>query len=407
MQVIQGSNAGGRIGAALGAGLQQLAQNKLEQVQRHHEKAQASQVFEPYFGKGVSNLLASVSPEERKVLLQNPEALYQLGQRMSQQQGMAQQQGQGQEGALAALMAGQEQQAPQQLRGADVLGGLMGDQSISPFIRQALGNTQVNLPNEQQGFQPQAAQQQVAQQPQPALGDQEKARLLGEAFTSPHERREREKLELQKKDIGRKASKEVRDYLKPYEDKVIAAKKNIRDYDLLIKLAEGGDLRSGRAYQLLSKIGLEDFNVNDATQVAKKLSARLAQNSQTAFGPGARITNYLEKTFQGSLPSLWNTPEGIIKISKINKLVDEGAELEQDIRRDILKANNWEIPPDIDAQVRDRFAPIDERLTSEAERIALAGNKRTVDKIPASYTGRVKEPSGKIVHYKDGKKVNG
>jgi hypothetical protein len=393
MQVISDTNAGGRIGSALGTGLQQLAHNKLEQVMKQYEKAQSAQAFAPYYGQGIANLLSNVTPEERKVLLQNPDALLQLSQLVSQQQGNPQA-----GGGLAALQEQAQPQAPQQLRGADVLGGALNDSSISPFIRQALANTQVQSPNEAMGAQPQAAQQQPAQpQGQPSV-DRERARLLGEAFTSPHERREKEKLQLKKSDVARKASKEVRDYLKPGDDKVIAAKKNIRDYDLLIKLAEEGDLRSGRAYQLLSKIGLEDFNVNDATQVAKKLSARLAQNSQTAFGPGARITNYLEKTFQGSLPSLWNTPEGIIKISKLNKLVDEGAELEQNIRRDILKENNWEIPPDVEAQVRERFSPIDQRLTSEAERIALSGSgKRFVDKIPAGYKGRVRDTkTGKI-----------
>jgi len=405
MQVIADSSAGGRLGAALGTGLQELARNKLEHVQSQHAKAQSAQAYKPYFGQGISNLLANVSPEERKVLLQNPEALMKLSQLFEQQQGQQGQQGpmqqeeQQQQGGMGAL----QQQAPN-LNAADFLG-----QNTNPLMRQALSQAQVSpealmsmLQQQQQGGQQQQAspQQQPQQVPQQQSNfDQEKARLLGEAFTSPHERREKEKLELKKSDIGRKNNKEVREYLKPGDEKVLAARKNIRDYDLLEKLAKTGQLRSGGAYQLLSKVGLEDFNVNNATQVAKKLSQRLAQNASTAFGPGARITNYLEKTFQGSLPSLWNTAEGIIRISQINKLVDQGIELEQNIRRDLIKENKGEIPGDIEAQVRERFNPIDEQLAQQAEKIALAGANRTVDKIPAGYKGRVRDTkTGKIIN---------
>ncbi len=410
MQVIADSTAGGRLGAALGTGLQELARNKLEHVQGQHAKALSTQAYAPYFGQGISNLLANVSPEERKVLLQNPKALLELKQLFDQQQGQGGQQGgmgpvipedNQQQGGMGAL----QQQAPN-LSAADLLTG----QNVNPLMRQALSQAQISPEALVQMLQSQGGQQGPAQaptqapnqqmqpNPQQSNFEQEKARILSDVFTSPHERRESEKLDLKKSDIKRKNSKEVREYLKPGEDRVTAAKKNIRDYTLLEELAKTGKLRSGATYQLLSKLGLEDFNVNDETQVAKKLGSRLAQNSQSAF-PGSRITNFLEKTFQGSIASLWNTPEGIIKISRLNRLVDEGAEVEQKMRTDLLKENNWEIPPDIDSQVRERFAPVDEEMTRRAEAIALAGNRRTVDKIPAGYKGRVRDTkTGKIVN---------
>ncbi len=410
MQVIQDSTAGGRLGAALGTGLQQLAHNKLQQVQKQH-------AFAPLFGDKLSNFISNLDPKTQKVLLQNPEILIQLKNRIEQEGQQSSPSGEMQQAEDQSGMEALQQQAPN-MSASDLLTG----QNVNPLMRQALSQAQISPEAIMQMLQSQGGQQQAQPMapsqpqvsPQQPSANQDKSNLLREAFTSPASRAaqerldiQREALDLKRSDVGRKNNKEVREYLKPGDEKVLAARKNIRDYDLLEKLAKTGELRSGGAYQLLSKIGLEDFNVNNATQVAKKLSQRLAQNASTAFGPGARITNYLEKTFQGSLPSLWNTAEGIIRIAQINKLVDQGIEQEQNIRRDLIRENKGEIPGDIEAQVRERFSPIDDSLAQQAEKIALEGtNKRMVDKVPSNYTGRAKE-NGKIVHYKDGKKVNG
>ncbi len=137
MQVIADTNAGGRLGAALGTGLQELARNKLEHVQAQHAKAQSAQAYAPYFGQGISNLLANVSPEERKVLLQNPKALLELRQLFDQQQQQGQQEPMQQEQQQGGMEAIQQQQP--NLNAAD----LLTSQNVNPLMRQALSQAQI------------------------------------------------------------------------------------------------------------------------------------------------------------------------------------------------------------------------------------------------------------------------
>jgi len=236
--------------------------------------------------------------------------------------------------------------------------------------------------------------------PETTQDTDENTKIIEQLFTSPHERREQEKLDLKKQDIGRKNAKEIREYLAPGYEKSEKLKANIRDYDALEKLAKQGNLRSGAVQQLLSKVGLEDLGANYSTQLANKIIARLAQNAGTAFGTNARITNYLERTFQRSIASLWNTKEGIIGISQINKLADQVGIKEQEIRRNIIKENKGVIPDDIEGEVQERLEPVRKKLEDQAMDVVLSLDpSRTVDKIPEGYKGRVRDTvTGKIIN---------
>lgn len=150
-------------------------------------------------------------------------------------------------------------------------------------------------------------------------------------------------------------SKSAREWANNYLEKASASKANIRDYDLLIKQAESGKLRAGTKQQLLSKIGLGEFNQPYENELANKLIARLAQNVGSAFGTG-RLTNFLEATFQKSLPSLWNTAQGIITISRLNKAADEANILRAQAAREILQENGGRVPFDADFQIEERTA---------------------------------------------------
>jgi hypothetical protein len=397
MQVIADSSAGGRLGAALGTGLQQLAQSKLEHVKQQH----ARESYSKFFGPSATSLITNSPPEIQKVLLQNPIALRELGQLIDQQQAQSTQQQP--EGGMQAL----QQQQPN-FNAADFL----TNQNVNPLMRQALSQSQIS-PEALIGLLGQQGQQQ-AEQPgqqgqgnfqaqsnaQPSNFEAEKSRLLGEAFTSPHARIEQEKLNIQKEAHELKGNKDVRDYLAPYHKQVQASEDNIRDYKLLENLARKGNLRSGTTYQLLSKLGLEDFGLNYSSQLANKLIGRLAQNAQSAFGPGTRVTNYLERVFQRSLPSLWNTPEGIIGISKLNSLADQANIEEYELRDRIINENKGKVPGNIEGQARERMKPIRERLENEAMDIitGLDTAKRGNELRPKGYKGRVLDNvTGKII----------
>jgi hypothetical protein len=201
----------------------------------------------------------------------------------------------------------------------------------------------------------------------------------------------------------RGASKDVRDFSAPYREKAEASANNIRDYDTLISLAKQGKLRAGNTQQILDKIGLGGLNRNFDTQLADKLIARLAQNSRTAFGTGSRITNYLEGVFQKSLPSLWNTPEGIIAISEINKRADQVNVLKDNIRKDLLKKWNGKIPGNGDDLVDELAKPEQERLEKEALDIAtraVQSTSKVFDELPSA-----SQFSGKRIRDKDTGKI--
>lgn len=89
MQVINDTNIGGRLGAALGSGLQQLAQNKIQALQ--NQQYQQSLASIPGMNPQMAQLLTNLSPEERKQVWPNIGSLMQLYSAQGQQQAPGQQ----------------------------------------------------------------------------------------------------------------------------------------------------------------------------------------------------------------------------------------------------------------------------------------------------------------------------
>jgi len=332
MQAIFDTNAGGRLGAALGTGLSQLAQHKLDDITKKYDQQQQRSQFvqgvAPQVGEDIANFLFNLSPKEREIALSNPSFLMQLNQQPGQQ---------GQMGGMAAL--GAQQQPQQQIAG-----------------------------------QSQGGQQQQQMTP-------ERAQLFKDIFTSPHEKRETEKLDLKKQQIESQVNKDAREFSRPYIERANKAKANIRDYTQLIEDARSGELRSGNTYQLLKKLGLEDFGRNTTTERAAKLIARLAQNVSGIFGTNSKITNFLEQTFQRSLPSLINTPEGIEAISIINMASDEGEIVKNNIRKELIRKNGGRLTAEIEDEIEQAAEPliraIEEKAFRDAENITRSKTKTT------------------------------
>lgn len=205
----------------------------------------------------------------------------------------------------------------------------------------------------------------------------------------------------------RELSKEAREFSKPYREGAHAARNNIRDYDVLIDAAKKGDIRSPNTHAALDALGLAGFNRSLSTQLAEKITARLSQNARVAFGTGTRLTNFLEQTYQRSLPSLWNTKEGIIAISEINKRADEALIVKDNARKEILDQTNGRLPHNIEDQIDARAKPKIDQLETEAFKIAqdaVANSSQKgkhkfveVQKIPADYYGEVETPNGSII----------
>ncbi len=391
MQVIQDTNAGGRFGEILGSGLNQLAQHKLGHLTQQYEREQTRKGLANYLGDDTANFLINLSPKEREHALSNLGSLLQLNQQPGQQQmgGMAalgnQQQPQQQE---------PQQQVMQQLQ--EAIKNRFTNQTVGQRPQEEQGSLLSGLVSEPQGVLRGAQQQPSMQAPeaqkQPQQKQQmtpERIKLIEDIFTSPHEKREREKLELQKRKVSSQENKEIREFSAPYRESARKAEASIRDYQQLLHDARSGELRSGNMYQLLKHLGWEEFGRNTTTEMAEKVIARLSQNVSGKFGTNARLTNFLEQTFQRSLPTLKNTPEGIQIIAASNMAMEEADIVRNNIRKDVLE--QYGLTDQTEDIIEELAAPIIQKIDQDATEYAeslLSGkdsNKEFDDLPPAKY----------------------
>lgn len=373
-------------GTGLSQGLESLAQNKLAEMQKSRQIKELS----PYLGEDVAKLLLGLPKDIQKTAFENIGDIAALVQSQKQPRGSRQT-----ETGLGALMPqeAQTRNAPQLKTpsSGDILAALSMGKQISPFA---------GLEQESQPLAPQRTEQPLQEAP-----EQEES-LLQKAFTPKHQKIEQRKLGIQEETLASKNSKEAREFSKPYLERANAARNNIRDYNILIKAAQNGNLRAGNTQQILSRLGLEDFNRDLTTEIAGKTIARLAQNVSGAFGTNSRLTNFLEQTFQRSLPTLWNTPQGIVVISTLNKLADEGNIIKDDIRKQIIRENKGRIPFDADDQVLERAQPQLDKLEEEA--INIASNPPSINK-RFEQAPKASDYPGRRLQFPDGtiKKSNG
>ncbi len=325
MQAIFDTNAGGRLGEALGTGLNQLAQHKLSQLSKQYEiqsqKSQFAQGLAPILGQDTANFLSNLSPDERKYALQNLGSLMQLNQQPGQQP---------------------QQQMPGQ-------------------------------PQEQQQMAP------------------ERAKLLQDIFTSPQEKREREKLDLAKRQLALKETKPYIDTLKNQEK---AAKEGNLRLQRMKNLIENGKLPNAALWSFLTKIEDIGAGVGAAAGAAlgsfipgigtaaggiagaltspfagavkswirsgspdveefEKLSTDFVKNAKQYFG--SRITDRDLITFMQTIPTLMQTDAGKKKVIANLSALNELTEIESKAARSIIRQNHGVPPIDIEQQVKDKI----------------------------------------------------
>lgn len=316
MQSIFDTNAGGRLGAALGTGLNQLAQHKLSQLSKQYEaqteRSQFAQGIAPLLGSDTANFLSNLGPDERKYALQNISALMQLNQQPGQQQGN-----------LEALQQPDQQQQPQQ------------------------------------------QEQQQNQQLTP-----ERSKLLQDIFTSPQEKREREKLDLAKRQANLKETK-------PYVDELKSKEKAAKEADLRLKrmetLIDKGNLPNAALWSALSKLehapfvsgltapiaelikgGVKWYSGNPADiEEFDKLSSEFVKNAKQYFG--SRITQKEVELFMQTVPTLASTDAGKKKLIENIRSLNELSSIEAKAARSIIRANHGIPPIDIEQQVQDKI----------------------------------------------------
>ena len=323
MQVIQGTNAGGRLGEVLGTGLNQLAQHKLAQLSKQYEaqseRNQFAQGLAPLLGQDTANFLSHLGPDERKYALQNISSLMQLNQQPGQQQ----------PGIESLQQAGQQPQEQSQIQ--------QQEQQLTP----------------------------------------ERAKLLEGVFTSPQERREREKLELAKRQAGLKEResliKETKTYVDTLKDKEKASKEGNLRLRRMETLIDKGNLPNAALWSALSKLehapfisgltapfaellkGAVKWKSGNAADIEEfeKLSTEFVKNAKQYFGP--RITQQEVQLFMQTIPTLMQTDAGKKKLIENIRSFNELTEIEAKAARSIIKANGGIPPRDIEQQVQDKI----------------------------------------------------
>jgi hypothetical protein len=271
MQVINDTNIGGRLGEAFGTGLQQLAHNKLAQIQQQYNEAYNRNLYSQGAGTLFSKLgmapdkaqeigqaLYSLSPQERNLFWQNP-------------------------GAIAALLGGQQQGQPQM----EQTGMNMLAQQQAPEVppEQIVGPYSA-YPKPQEQNAPGVMPGQPIQQPQ----QPDRATQIAQALMSPQEKRQQRTLELKEQE----ALDRRQDKLKPFIDKVQnddARWQNIRDkaataLQLLQKAkAKFPGYFTGNVPESMSSWVIRDPDVREYQGLINDLIPMLASE------PGQRLTN--------------------------------------------------------------------------------------------------------------------
>lgn len=398
MQIINDMGAGGRIGAALGAGLQQLAQNKLAAMQ---QRAQASaleslgrQDFTP---QQRFQAVSFLPPELQKVVLQNIDQLLEQPRGQQYQQYSQEPQFEVRGGPLDQLM----RSSP----AADPLRELM---MTSPY--------QVQIPGQLE----QGVAQQVLEGKFPQI--QQQQRKIGELFKSPQQRMQEKGLalkeaSLEERKIAREGTEKARQQkfayqqTKDYVDTVLKKQKSIKEDNLrldrmskLIKdnklpnaglwsfltdLEETGAIKAGGAGALIGGTigsivpgvgniagtgigaalgGIGGALLSPLAGIAKsiiragspdieeyeKLSADFIKNAKQYFG--SRITDADLRAYLKTIPTLMQTNAGKERVIQNLKSVGNIAQLEADTVREIIKENDGKRPLDLEQQVYDKIS---------------------------------------------------
>ena len=213
-----------------------------------------------------------------------------------------------------------------------------------------LGEPQAQQPQvaPQQQASPQQAAPEAAPQPvataQPSGG-----KSLGRIFTigkqageeNPNiERRHQEKLAQDKELVSYKETKEER--LNAVH-KAQSAKEDLRSLERFEELEKEGNLDTPGYLEFLNRSGLDISALkNPSSQEFEKLQSNFLKNAKEYFG--GRISNYEIEQFLKTIPTLSQSPEGRKRVITNLKYIARGQLLHYDAMKEVIKENKG-IPP--------------------------------------------------------------
>lgn len=412
IQSIEQNSLGGGLGRALGTGLggglggllAGLAEGKAQQLQERHNR----QGLESVFGPKTAQLLQSLPPESQKAALQNIDALLKLESTLGANQPMQQLQQVQQQ-----IMPSERQLSKSSLsnltpKQISQLKEYIGTPKASKtFTPQQLALLQNQLSQPIKNV-PQQEMQNIAAAPVP---QNDKAAILKDVFTSPHEKREEEKLGIKRKqlsiqekklehDMKKEALNETKEIRKELFSKKKAARDTIDSINELEALEKEG-LPGAGYIELLKSTGLDIPALMGApAEEYNKVAANFIRNAKSVFGN--RLTDTDLELFLKTVPSLSNSPEGRKRINATLKRVANLDIAMTEAYENIVKKNGGIPPLDLDLQldkaldkkreaVHKQFRKDLAKNVPEGESplatALLAGTGKLVGKIPSAIKG--------------------
>lgn len=374
MQVINDTNAGGRLGAALGTGLNQLAQHKLSQLSSQYDsqmqRSQFAQKLAPILGEDTANFLSTLTPQERDYALENLGNLKHLNQPNNQQQD-------GNSG-MQQLMQPQlsQQQNPQQQ---------MQQALQQYFSNPTLGNNQQNGNGGiEQSMQQQNTNQGQQQQVNANQLSPEKIKLAQDLFISPERRKERDKLRLEKEKITSKENLAAWKNTQAYREKILNEEQSSREALGYIKeaqrLEKEGDFPSQAFASFLKGAEWEDVPgfLSGNAEAFNKILANFQRGVKDIYG--GNVSNLEMEQFLKTIPTIYHTPEGRSLIFSGMKKYYRGGKERAKIEREIIKNNGGVPPQDLHERVNEKFIPIQKDLSRQFKR-DIEGAEKLASKI--------------------------
>lgn len=383
MNVIQESTTGGNLGSSfatgISAGLQNLLNNKLGQIQQQQQQMKTAQGLKAFFPNTKADelqQLAGLPPEILNVMVK--QKAQELG-----NMDFANALGQGQ------------QQAPQQ--------------QISP-LEQLLGSSEGFSPQQMEQVQAQEsslAQPQIQGQPKAASTLSRYEDILRNPKLKPEHRLKIEKMAQQErlaekkeaKEEIREGFKETKEFRKEIREKAKVARDQLQDLDRLEELEKEGKLDTPGYFEHLKRSGMDiPALMNEGSEEYNKIVNNFTRNAKSYFG--SRISNFEIEQFLKTLPSLSASPAGrnriISNLKRINRV-----ELEyNNAMKEVLSENKGVPPLDlaerVDDKIEKKLDAISNQFKKDLNKPVPKGQNKYITYLQAA-TGSLLGAPGKLI----------
>lgn len=346
-----GTNIGGQIGYSLGGGiasaLEDLAQQKAEQLQGMQQQKGLKSLFPNLSPEQVSGI-ASLSPQVQQAVIQDLLTA-------PREEAIAEAFGLGSpEQPTAGMQSLMQQQVARPQGAMETLGLLQGQ-------------------TPQRMSQMEATRQQLPQLPQ--LPDEDyktKPRLSLKAAQELTKRRDEQSKEAYKRKL--EAYKYNKEEIKNIAKEAKSARETLHDLNRMEELQTEGKLDTPGYVEFLKNAGLDiPALMSEGTQEFNKIAQNFVRNAKQYYG--GRVSNYEVEQFLKTVPSLSQSPRGRQRVIAGLKNLSRAKLAYNKAMREIIKENKGVPPLDLALQ-------IDEKVEKQMDKLAAQFKRDLTKSVP-------------------------